>query len=248
MTHGAVIRGDCLRVMEKIKPESIDLVFADPPFNIGYIYDGYKDNLEPKEYLSWCASWMEGCYRIMKPTASMFVAIGDEYAAEIKKILDQKMQMRNWIIWTYNFGVHSKYKFGRDHTHILYYIKDKNNTRNTRQPKYKFNREEILIPSARQTTYNDKRANAGGRVPGDVWHFPRVCGTFKERNQFGHKCQMPEDLLARIISVSTDKGDVVFDPFAGTGTTAAVANKLGRKFITCDISKKYIAGVLRRIE
>ena len=235
---GRLVHGSCIDVLQRVKPSSIDLVFADPPFNIGYDYDEYEDKMPPGKYLAWCKTWINLCRLALKPTGSMFVAIGDEYAAQMKLLLDKSgMHWRNWIIWHYTFGVYCKSKFGRDHAHILYY---------TNHPKkFTFNGQDILVPSARQSVYNDRRAVAGGRVPGDVWLYPRVCGTFKERT--GHPCQMPEALLERIVQVASSPGDVVLDPFAGSGTSAAVAQRLGRRFVTSEISKRYCRMIANRL-
>ena len=109
-----------------------------------------------------------------------------------------------------------------------------------------FNDKDIRIPSARQLIYNDKRANPIGKIPDDVWQFSRVCGTFKER--IGkHPCQMPEDLLGLIIKSSSNEGNLVLDPFGGTGTTATVSKKLKRNFITIEISKEYYEIILKRL-
>lgn len=236
---GIVVKGDCIQMMKKVRPKSIDLVFADPPFNIEYQYDEYQDNKDPHEYLQWTERWIKGIDRILKSTGSVFVAIGDEYVAPVKLILDTYFTLRNWIIWHYTFGVYCQTKFGRDHAHILYYVRDPKSCT--------FNSDGIREPSARQLRYRDKRADSKGRVPGDVWTFPRVCGTFRERNKFGHKCQMPEGILERIIRATTKEGDCVFDPFGGTGTTAAVAKRLNRRYITSEISEAYVAGILRRL-
>jgi site-specific DNA-methyltransferase (adenine-specific) len=240
LPKGILVNGDCLKALKKVRTESVDLVFADPPFNIGLKYDDYGDSKDQAVYLSWVATWMKELRRVIKRDGSIFVAIGDKYVAEYKRIIDPHFHMRNWIIWRYNFGVYCTGKFGRDHTHVLYY---------TRSPKgFKFRSDRILVPSARQTKYNDKRAQSKGRIPGDVWDFPRVCGTFKERNKAKHPCQMPEAILDRIVKVASDPGDVVLDPFAGSGTTLVVAKKLGRRFIGMEISENYCRGILDRLK
>lgn len=234
---GLLIRGDCLKVLPKMKSGSVDLVFADPPFNIGYDYDTITDDKPPIEYVAWTMQWVEECVRILKPTGSMFVAIGDEYAAEMKKVLDRHMYMRNWIIWHYTFGVYCTHKFGRDHAHILYYCKN---------PKQRtFNDRAIRIPSARQTTYKDARANSDGRIPGDVWTYSRICGTFKERT--GHPCQMPVAILDRIIRTATQRGERVLDPFAGSGTSLVSARQNGRQFIGVELSRRYASAIASRL-
>lgn len=239
LPKGILVNGDCLEALPKVRSESVDLIVTDPPFNIGLKYDEYGDSKDQAVYLSWVRSWVKELRRVIKRDGSIFVAIGDKYAAEFKGILDQHFHMRNWIIWHYTFGVYCTGKFGRDHTHVLYY---------TRSPKgFKFRSDRILVPSARQTKYNDKRAVSKGRIPGDVWDFPRVCGTFKERNKAKHPCQMPEAILDRIVKVASDPGDVVLDPFAGSGTTLAVAKKLGRRYIGMELSENYCYGILARL-
>jgi DNA modification methylase len=132
-----------------------------------------------------------------------------------------------------------KKKFARSHTHIFYFVKNKNN--------FTFNDQAVRVPSDRQLLYNDKRANPAGKMPDDVWsQYPRVCGTFKERTGW-HPCQMPESLLKRIIAVSSNPGDCVLDPFSGSGTTAATAAQLGRNYVGVEISKSYVEKAKKRL-
>lgn len=235
-----ILEGDCIEILGGVKEPFVDLVFADPPFNIGYKYDKYHDKKEKEHYLEWTKKWMAGCCNVLKPNGSFYIAIGDTYAANIKVIADELgLVMRNWIIWHYTFGQQTKDKFARAHTHIFYFVKDKNN--------FTFNDWAVRTPSDRQLIYNDKRANSVGKNPDDVWNcFSRVCGTFKER-QGWHPCQMPELLLARIIAASSNEGDCVLDPFNGSGTSAVVAAKYGRKYCGIDISKDYVKKTIERI-
>jgi DNA modification methylase len=245
MTECKIIKGDCADVMSILPRHSFDLVFADPPFNIGYQYDEYDDYRSRKDYISWCREWVRRATKLISPTGSFFLAIGDEYAADYKLLLDgEGLVMRNWIVWHYTFGVNCRNKFSRSHTHILYYVRD---------PKLcKFNADAIRVPSARQAN-GDKRAAAGGKVPDDTWKFSRVCGTFRERRKTddgtaSHPCQMPEAILERIILATTDAGDTVLDPFAGSGTTLAVAKRLGRDSVGIELSEAYCAAIRGRLE
>ncbi len=252
-----ILTGDCLKRLRTLPAESVDLAFADPPFNIGYEYDVYEDRRSRDDYLKWTEQWLQAVRRVLKPTASFYVAIGDEYAAEIKVRLDGLgLTLRNWIIWHYTFGVSCTKKFNRSHAHIFYYVVD--------PTRYTFNADAIRVPSARQTTYADRRANPRGKLPddtwvlrpqedprcfspaGDTWYVPRVCGTFKERTD--HPCQMPEAVLERIIRVSSNQGDLVLDPFAGSGTTLAVAKRLGRNYLGIELSAEYADAIRRRLE
>jgi len=224
--------GDSCQLLESWEPGRVDLVFADPPFNIGYVYDKYHDDLPNAEYVAWTKRWMAACQRVLKPTGSFFIAIGDEFAADVRIVGRQLgLHMRNWIIWHYTFGQNMKGKFCRSHTHIFYF---------TAHPtRFTFNDHALRFPSARHTEYQDLRASPMGRLPDDVWtEFPRVCGTFKERAGF-HGCQMPEALLMRIVMATSNPGEIVLDPFVGSGTTAVAAKRLGRKYIGIDLSEEY---------
>ena len=236
-----IICGDCIELLGTVKEPFADLVFADPPFNIGYQYDHYHDKQKKGKYLHWTRDWMAACFNVLKPTGSFYIAIGDEYAAHIRLIgEDLGLHCRNWIIWHYTFGQQTKNKFARSHAHIFYFVKDKN--------QFTFNEHAVRLPSDRQLIYNDKRANAVGKMPDDVWNtYARVCGTFKER-QGWHPCQMPELLLARIVAASSNPGDLVLDPFNGSGTTAAAALQLGRDYCGLDISENYVENTKTRLK
>jgi DNA modification methylase len=264
MQWDRIVAGDCLTELDKMPKQCIDLVFADPPFNIGYIYDRYDDGKEKDEYLAWTEKWLLGVKRVLKPDGSLFVAIGDEYVAEIKVRLDALgFTLRNWIVWHYTFGVNCTKKFNRSHAHILYYVMNEN--------RFQFYPDEIRVPSARQTTYSDRRANPKGKLPDDTWvlrpqeddrffqpdmdawYVARVCGTFKERvkaqssNETAHPCQMPEAVLERIIRVASKPEDVILDPFAGSGTTLAVAKRLGRRYLGIELSESYAMYIKERL-
>jgi len=235
-----IICGNCIEVLSKVRKPFADLIFADPPFNIGYKYDKYNDKVKSKNYISWTKDWMTMCKNVLKPHGSFYIAIGDGYAADVKKIADDlHLFMRNWLIWHYSFGQQMKNKFARSHTHIFYFVKNENH--------YTFNDQAVRVPSDRQLLYNDKRANPAGKMPDDVWNgYPRVCGTFKERTGW-HPCQMPESLLKRIVAVSSNPGDCVLDPFSGSGTTAVTAAQLGRNYLGVEISKSYVEKAKKRL-
>src|SRR5947209_5444659 len=256
MDTDRILQGDCLALLAELPEACVDLAFADPPFNIGYEYDVYDDRKARADYLAWTETWLAAVRRVLKPAGSFYVAIGDEYAAEIKVRLDGLgLTLRNWIIWHYTFGVHCQKKFTRSHAHIFYYTAD--------PKRFTFNADSVRVPSARQTTYADRRANPKGRVPddtwvlrpqeddrffvgeADTWYVSRVCGTFKERT--GHPCQMPEGVLERIIRVATDPGDLVLDPFAGSGTTLAAAKRLGRRYLGIELSAEYAGRIRERL-
>ena len=269
-----IITGDCVKVLAAQEAGSLDLAFADPPFNIGYTYDKYNDRQRDEDYLAWSKDWMAGVHRALKDDGAFWLAIGDEYAAELKVCATRELGFtcRSWVVWYYTFGVHCKAKFTRSHAHLFWFLKD--------AQRYTFNDEAIRVPSARQLVYGDKRANPKGRLPddtwiirptpsddwvlrpqdladgatlpegftadSDTWYFPRVCGTFRERQGF-HGCQMPEQLLGRIIKACSNPGERVFDPFVGSGTTLAVAKKLGRQWLGSELSADYAKAARARL-
>lgn len=240
MDFNKIYHEDCIELLKNNPSFQSHLIFADPPFNIQFTYDVYQDNKSYSDYVSWTEEWMSLCYNALEKNGSFYIAIGDDFAAEIKMISRKlNLYMRNWIIWHYSFGQATQKKFARSHTHILYFTKDKKN--------FTFNDQDIRIPSERLKKYNDKRGNPKGKIPDDVWEYPRVCGTFKERQKW-HNCQMPISLLERIIKTSSNEGDVVFDPFCGSGTAAMAAAQLNRNYVTCDISENYVKKSRERIK
>lgn len=264
LKSGKIHQGDCLKLMKKIDDGTVDLVFADPPFNIGYEYDEYDDRQDDEKYLDWCSRWMAEVHRILKPSGTFWLAIGDFQLGSVFVAAQREIgfHTRSWVIWYYTFGVNCKNKFSRSHAHLFHFVKD---------PKqYTFNADDpaVRVPSARALVYGDKRANPKGRLPDDTWilrpqdfqsdkygftpeqdtwFFSRVAGTFKERQGF-HGCQMPEQLLGRIVRFSSNEGDLVFDPFTGSGTTLAVAKKLGREFLGTELSEDYASYATDRLE
>jgi len=252
-------QGDCREGLKRLPPETVDLAFADPPFNIGYQYDVYDDNRDYRAYLDWTRGWMADVCRVLKPYGTFWIAIGDEYAAEIKMIAQNDLHLvcRSWVIWYYTFGVNCTRKFSRSHAHLFYFVKD--------AQQFTFNDADIRVPSARQLVYADSRANPAGRLPDDTWilrpqdvregftpdhdtwYFPRVAGTFKERAGF-HGCQMPEQLLGRIVRCCSNPGDLVLDPFAGSGTTLVAAKKLGRRWLGFELSEEYARQATSRLD
>lgn len=258
LSLGAVHCTDCLQGMAQLPAASVQLVFADPPFNIGYDYDAYHDRKSPRQYLDWSRRWIAAVRNVLAADGTFWLAIGDEYAAELKIIAQEVgFTCRSWVIWYYTFGVHCTTKFARSHAHLFHFVKDRK--------RFTFNVGAIAVPSARQLVYADTRANPDGRVPDDTWilrpqdvpggfragestwYFPRVCGTFRQRAGW-HGCQMPERLLERIIRVSSNPGEVVLDPFTGSGTTLAVAKKLHRQWVGFELSSAYARQAQTRLD
>ncbi len=229
---------NCLARIPEVKSKSVDLVFADPPFNWNRAYDKWDDKMPREDYLKFTAEWLDLCVDALTPAGSMWVNIPDDTAAEI--VLHMKgrgMFMVNWCIWHYRFGQNTIDKFISSHVHALYFCKN--------PAKRTWNAKEILEPSDRATTYFDPRTQSkkdgmppGMRVPMDVWYgkfWGRIQGNNTERRA-NHDNQLPEVYLERVIRACSNEGDLVLDPFLGSGTTGVIAHALKRRFIGTEFS------------
>ncbi|HXS23937.1 MAG TPA: site-specific DNA-methyltransferase [Gemmatimonadales bacterium] len=251
--HG-VIQGDCIAGMKHMEGGSVQLVVLDPPYNVNYEYDTYDDKRSAEDYLAWSAAWLSEVYRLLSPTGSFWLVIGPHYVSELDVLAKRiGFKWRKHLIWYYTFGQNSTNNFTSSHTHLLYY---------TKSDDFTFNADECRVPSARQLVYSDKRANPDGRLPDDtwilrpqiidafgsgedVWHVPRVAGTFRARRDTPN--QLPEQLVGRIIRLCSNPDDLVFDAFVGSGCTPAVAKKLGRRWCGFELSENYAQLAAERV-
>lgn len=240
--------GDCRKVLSALEPESVDLVFADPPFNWDFDYSGWNDKLPRGDYLRFTTEWLDGCVDVLSPRGSLWVNIPDDSAAEIVVYLKRQhqLQMVNWCIWHFRFGQHTKHSFIVSKVHALYFARDRNNRI--------WNPDEVLEQSDRAAIYGDQRTTRtqrpGLRVPLDVWYGPyfgRIQGNNKERRR-GHSNQIPEAYLERVIRACSNEGDLVLDPFLGSGTTCTVARALGRRSIGIEYGKDNARSAFERIK
>ena len=233
--------GNALDVLNRL-PESPRLIFADPPYNIGVDYGKgvAADHLSADKYMVWCERWMRLCRNVLTSDGGLWVMINDEWAGEFSVTLTgMGLHRRSWIKWYETFGVNCQRKFNRCSRHIFHYVVDPNN--------FVFNIKAVSRPSDRQTKYGDKRANPDGKILDDVWtDIPRLCGTHRERIK-GIPTQLPVKLLERIIGCASDPGDLVCDPFLGSGTTAVAAVSLGRRCIGIELSGEYIDCARKRL-
>ncbi len=250
--------GDCreqLLKFKEVQEQSVDLVFADPPFNWARDYDRHETGdawddaaLSRDEYLAFTYQWLDLCAQSLKPTGSMWVNIPDDSAAEIVVHLKKTMHMVNWCVWHYRFGQNTTGKFINSKVHALYFSKD--------PIQRTWNPEPILEESDRRAIYGDPRTESkrdgmppGMRVPMDVWYgqyWGRIQGNNKERRA-KHDNQLPELYLHRVIACSSNPGDTVLDPFLGSGTTGVVAHAMNRNFIGTEYSKANAEMAFERI-
>ncbi len=243
----AIYQGDAIEVLrDKIANNSIDLIFADPPYNIGKRFDGFDDKWPSDEaYAEWCEKWLTLCIDKLSSQGSMYVMTSTQAMPYIDIILRKRINILSRIIWSYDSsGVQAKKYYGSMYEPILFCVKDLDN--------YTFNADTIAIEAKTgakrklidyrkkiPTIYNTKK------VPGNVWYFPRV--RYKMDEYEDHPSQKPETLLQRIVQASSNKEDIILDPFAGAFTTNAVARTLGRKSIGIERSQKHVEIGLRRV-
>lgn len=242
-----IFYGEALSILsEEILPESVDVIFLDPPYNIGKQFSSFYDKWESEEaYLEWAYQLLDQCIRVLKPHGTIYVMASTQAMPYLDLYLREKIVILSRIIWYYDSsGVQAKKYFGSMYEPILHCVKDKNN--------YIFNSDDIKIEAKTGSLRKliDYRKSVPSqynteKVPGNVWYFPRV--RYRMEEYENHPSQKPESLLERIILASSNKGGLILDPFAGTFTSAAVAQKLGRCSISIESQEEYIKIGLRRV-
>lgn len=241
-----IIQGDALTELKKIPAESVDLIFADPPYNIGKNFDGLIEAWKEDLFIDWLFEVIAECHRVLKKQGSMYIMNSTENMPFIDLQCRKLFTIKSRIVWSYDSsGVQAKKHYGSMYEPILMMVKDAKN--------HTFNGDAILVEAktGSQRALIDYRKNPPQpynhqKVPGNVWDFPRVRYLMDEYEN--HPTQKPEALLKRIILASSNPGDIVLDPFAGSFTTGAVAVASGRKFIGIEINSEYIKMGLRRLD
>ena len=237
---------DCLLALKDIKDKTVDLIFADAPYNIGKDFGNDSDKWKDyKEYLKWCYNWIDECFRILKDNGTFYIMTSTQYMPYLDVYVSENYNVVNRIVWTYDSsGVQAKNKFGSLYEPIIMCTK-------TSKSKYTFNAEDILIEAKTGSKRKliDYRKNPPQpyntkKVPGNVWNMNRV--RFRMAEYQNHPTQKPEELLKRIILASSNKGEVVLDPFSGSFTTCKVALDLDRKCIGIELNPEYFENGLRR--
>jgi len=241
-----VIHGDTITTLRtEVADESVDLIFVDPPYNIGKKFGSSLDKMEHDEHLNWCYQWIDLCIAKLRPTGSIYVMTSTQNMPFFDLYIRDRLKILSRIVWYYDSsGVQAKSYYGSLYEPILFAVKDSN--------RYTFNSQDILIdaPTGARRQLIDYRKNPPQpyntkKVPGNVWYIPRV--RYRMSEYENHPSQKPEALLKRIIAASSNENDLVLDPFAGTFTTSAVANELGRKSIAIETEEEYVKIGLRRL-
>ncbi|MBF2755549.1 MAG: adenine-specific DNA-methyltransferase [Gammaproteobacteria bacterium AqS3] len=242
-----VIWGDALEALEsEVKDGSIQLIFADPPYNIGKQFANFLDRWpSDADYAKWCEKWLAICIRKLSPNGSLYVMSSTQCMPYLDLFLRDRVEIISRIVWHYDSsGVQARSKFGSMYEPILFCAKDSKN--------YIFNSEEIKIeaPTGSRRKLIDYRKAVPTqystmKVPGNAWYFPRVRYRMPEYED--HPSQKPMALMERIVLASSNPGDIVLDPFSGTFTTSAAAKKHGRNSIGIELAEEYVKIGLRRL-
>ena len=242
-----IFHGDCLDVLASMSSDTFDLIFADPPYNIGKKFSKFHDTW-PSDlaYTEWCYQWLETCIHVLKPTGSMYIMNSTQSMPYLDLWLRDRVTILSRIVWHYDSsGVQAKTHFGSLYEPILHCVKD------ARRHTFNANAIEIEARTGAVRKLIDYRKSIPTpykttKVPGNTWYIPRVRYRMPEYEQ--HPSQKPEALLERIIKASSNVGDIVLDPFGGTFTTCAVARRLGRRSVGIELEIEYIKIGLRRLE
>ena len=242
-----ILHGDTLKILPTLRDRSIDLIFADPPYNIGKKFANFIDKWPSEEdYVAWCIKWLELCIKKLTTRGSLYVMTSTQCMPHLDLFLRTKLTVLSRIVWYYDSsGVQAKNYFGSLYEPIIHCVVN---------PKdYTFNGQDILIEartgSERKLIDYRKTPPAvynSHKIPGNVWNIPRVRYRMSEYEH--HPSQKPEALLERIIMASSNPEETVMDPFAGTFTTGAVAQKLNRQSVSMEQEEDYIKIGLRRLK
>jgi DNA modification methylase len=226
--------GDSLSLMPRIAAGSVDLIIADPPYNLGKNYGNNHDIRGFREHLQFSEAWSQEAHRVLAQHGTLYVFMGFRFISHLYDILDQRLGMyfNSWITWHYTQGVGRTRGFSPRHDDILMFTKSQD---------FVFNLDSVRVPQK----YYRHRNNMDGANPGDVWSFSHVHYSSPERED--HPTQKPEALIARMILASSSEGDLVLDPFSGTGTTARVCQVLNRRCLAIEINPAYVALSRRRL-
>lgn len=234
MSDTQIHTGDALKSLKLIESDSVDLIIADPPYNLGKNYGNNHDVKGFREYLEFSEAWLKESQRILAPHGTIYVFMGFRFISYLYDILDQKMGMyfNSWITWHYTQGMGKTKGFSPRHDDILMF---------TKTEQFKFNLDDVRVPQK----YYRERNNMSGANPGDVWAFSHVHYSNPEREE--HPTQKPEALVARMVLASSDEGDLVLDPFFGSGTTLRVCQVLNRRSIGIELNPEFVTKARKRL-
>lgn len=255
--NGVIYQGDSFTWLRSLQSESVDMVFADPPYNIG---KATWDNFESQQhYVEWSMEWIEEAARVLREDGTLYICGFSEVLADLRLPTSRFFSSCRWLVWHYRNKANLGSTWGRSHESILCFFKAKS-------PKLK-NIDMLRIPYGAHTLRYPEHPQADtsnfsrkdkcqttdtwsphpmGAKPKDVIEIPTTCNGMSEKTP--HPTQKPEELVRKFVFASTCRGEVVIDPFSGSGTTAVVAEQLGRHWLACDLDPQYNSWAAARLQ
>lgn len=250
---GCLLLGDCLQVLKKFKDSSVNMVFADPPYSLKKAdWDTFKDQ---EEYIKFSIKWIREVSRILREDWTLYICGFSEILADIHHPAMKYFYNCRWIVWHYKNKANLGNDWGRSHESILCLRKSKEHVMNIDPIRIPYNSHTLKYPShpqAETSQYGNGKGrdnwipNPLGAKPKDVIEIPTTCNGMGEKTP--HPTQKPEELLRKIILASSNKDDIVLDPFVGSGTTAVCAKQLGRRFVGIDQCEEYLEWAVKRLD
>ena len=254
--NGMLYLGDSLTWLKGLPSASVDLIFADPPYSIGKAeWDLFSSH---EEYLSWCETWIGECSRILTAKGTCYICGFSEILADVKYRTQRFFNGCRWIVWHYRNKANLGMDWGRSHESLLHFRKSKTTVLNIDDIRIPYGAHTLkypVHPQADSSAYgNGKstvtvaqwRPNEKGAKPKDVFDIPTTCNGMGEKTP--HPTQKPEELVRKLVLASSHEGDLILDPFSGSGTTAVVAQQLHRRWLACDKNMEYNQWAMQRLE
>lgn len=251
--NGKLYQGDSIAWLNSLEDESVNLIFADPPYNIN---KAEWDNFESQEhYIEWSLKWIEPSARILKPHGSLYVCGFSEILADLKHPTSKYFKSCRWLIWHYKNKANLGNNWGRSHESIIHFRKSSKGELNIDDIRIPYGAHTLkypLHPQAITSQYGNGehrehwKPHPRGAKPKDVIDIPTTCNGMGEKTP--HPTQKPEELVRKFVLASSNKGDIVLDPFSGSGTTLVVAEQLNRNWLGCEINAEYNEWAIERLE
>jgi len=234
MNNIEVVCGDVIEELSKLDAASVDLIIADPPYNLGKDYGNNHDLKGFEEYIEFTRLWLSEVKRVLKSDGTIYVFMGVRFISYLYDILDRELKFffNSWICWHYTQGLGKRRGFSPRHDDILMFTKSK---------KFNFYLDNVRIPQK----YYRSRNNMRGANPGDVWLFSHV--HYCNENRQKHPTQKPEGLIERMVLASSRENNLIVDPFSGSGTTLRVCQQLNRKCLGVELNHEYVENTRMRL-
>jgi site-specific DNA-methyltransferase (adenine-specific) len=250
---GKLYKYDAIKFLRSLPNESVDLIFADPPYNIRKAeWDTFSSQ---REYIDWSMLWIKEANRVLKKTGSLYICGFSEILADLKWSASSLFAGCKWLVWFYRNKGNLGNDWGRSHESILHFRKSKNFTFNIDEVRIPYNEHTLKYPNRSQAesshfsngkkSHYDWTPNPLGAKPKDVIEIPTISNGSWEKTI--HSTQKPVELLRKIILSSSNVGDLVLDPFGGSGTTFAVAETYGRNWVGTELEEEYCEVIKNRL-